>query len=155
MNGIVLNKAGTVYMTEAPPPYPGMGGELGMQQQSPLTQGFIQPQSPINPGFMPQQQQNGFMPQQQQNGFMPQQQQNGFMPQQQNGYYAPQQAAYPQQQAYPQQPMAATGIYPQQGAPAPGFYPPGQNGFAYANGNQAFVPSSAPPPYDFANKKND
>lgn len=107
--------AGTVYMTDAPPPYPGIGGA---PQQQPA----------MNPGF------------------------NG---QQTNGFYAAPQAAYPTQQAYPQQPYAQPGFYPQQGAAAPGFYPPGQNGFAYANGTQAFVPTSAPPPYDFANKKND
>lgn len=45
--------------------------------------------------------------------------------------------------------------YPQQGPPAAGFAYPPQNGYAYANGNQAFVPAaaSAPPSYDEASKK--
>jgi len=131
--------AGTVYMSDAPPPYPGIS--------VPQNQGFQQP------GF----QQQGFQqPGFQQPGFQQQSPENqGFYPPQQNGFHGAQPAAYPQQQMYPQQPYSQPGMYPQQASAAPGYFPPGQNGFAYANGTQAFVPTSAPPPYDFANKKND
>jgi len=85
-------EAGTIYVFDQPPPYPGMA------PQGP---------PPQAPGY-------------------------GYPPTQGYGYGAP---------------------------PAAGFScPPPQNGFAYANGNQAFVPpptsASAPPSYDEANKKN-
>lgn len=66
----------------------------------------------------------------------------------------------PQAQFY-QAPPAANGLaYPQQpGFAYPHVLPAGfvyqqEPGYAYANGNQAYVPASAPPPtYDEASKK--
>lgn len=139
-------------MSEAPPPYPGIGG----QQQPPAypQQPAANPYDQFNgggyPGAPPQQ--NGMM---NGGGYPYPQQQNGMM----NG------GGY--QQPYQQQPQQ----YPQQqygfnmgmgGAPqATGYYPP-PNGNAYANGTQAFVPPAAsapaPPPYaqyDPNSKKND
>ncbi|ODM92222.1 Postacrosomal sheath WW domain-binding protein [Orchesella cincta] len=142
-------EAGTVFVSEAPPPYPGIGGQGQMPQQQPYYQqqpaanpygaaGYAPPQSPQNAGYPYPPQQTGAYPPQQTGAYPPQQ--NGVYPPQQNGGFAP----------YPQQQFGA--------APGAGFYTAPPNGFAYANGNQAFVPppSSAPPPYDFdaGSKKN-
>lgn len=93
-------QAGTIFINDAPPPYPGMAPQGQYYQQPPAANGF--------------------------------------------GYPQQEYAAYP-----PQQP-------PMTAAPPAGFAYPPQNGYAYANGNQAFVPASAsapPPTYDEASKK--
>jgi hypothetical protein len=138
----LLCVAGTIFINDAPPPYPGMTPSAPQQQQGGYAQG-------------PLQQGNGFR-QQQNGGYAAPPHMNG-------GYAAPphMNGGYPQQQGAPTQGYGgyppqgqAFGGYPQSGAPqGVGFMYPQQNGYAFANGNQAFVPSSAPPAYDEASKK--
>ncbi|XP_018326254.1 WW domain-binding protein 2 isoform X2 [Agrilus planipennis] len=104
----------TVFMSDAPPPYPGVIGF-----QTPPQQGNYPP--PQQGGYPSQQgsyppQQGSYPPQQggyppQQGGYPPQQggylaQQGGYPPQQ--GGYPPQQGGYPPQNGYPSQ--GATGF---------------------------------------------
>lgn len=167
---VLFHTAGTVFVSEAPPPYPGIGGQQQppAYPQQPATNPYDQSNGGGYPGAPPQPQQNGMM-----NGggggytYAPQQ--NGMM---NGGGY---QQLYEQPQPYimqPQQYQQQPQQYPQQqfgfnmgmggGAPqATGYYPP-PNGNAYANGTQAFVPPAAsapgPPPYaqyDPNSKKND
>jgi len=134
---MLLIIAGSIFINDAPPPYPGMTPSAPPPQQN----GYgVPPQNGY--GAPPQ---NGFGVGPQPTGYMEQQQPfiNAGYPQQQQGPPPP--GGYPQQQGF--------GGYPQ--APGPGFmYPPPQNGYAFANGNQAFVPTAAPPPYDESMKKN-
>jgi len=126
--------AGTVYMMDAPPPYPGIINPQGTTVAG-VDIGQAYPQQP---GMYPQQQ--GAYPQQQ--GMY---QQPGMYPQQ--GMYQQPQGMYQQQQPqgmYPQQP----GMYAQQGyangnpdfAPPPYNYNPGQqngaNGYPPSTGNK-------------------
>jgi len=116
--------ANSVYMSEAPPPYPGIGPP--MPQPYPQQQGY----PPQQQGYPPQQNgAAGYPPQPQ----YPQQNGGGYPPQQAPGY--PPAGYPPQQQAGYQQ-----GPAPGYSAQPPAYYDPGQPG-------QVYMPAqpSAPP----------
>ncbi|KAF5293595.1 hypothetical protein FQA39_LY03080 [Lamprigera yunnana] len=130
----------SVFMTDAPPPYPGINSAYLPPPGYGAAQGGSYP--PQGGGFPPQQ--GGYPPQH--GGYPPQQ--GGYPPQQ--GGYPPQQGGFPPQQGgnYPQQGFVQPGYPPQQGfAPSPGYsqqssYPP-QNGFAAAGASGFHQMSSA------------
>lgn len=137
----------TVFISDNPPPYPGIGGPP-----------VYAPQQYPQPGYNPQQPQPGYNPQQPQTGYNPQQPQGAPQPQYGNadapawnGFSAPP-TDQPQHQPPPgnQPPPYGAAGYGQQGGyqpGAPGGYNPGYNP-AYNPGYQqgGYPPAGGYPP---------
>lgn len=107
--------ANSVFVHDAPPPYPGIVPGYQANGYPPQQGGYPPPQGgyPAQTGYPPQQ--GGYPPQQ--GGYPPPQQGGGYPPQQ--GGYPPQHSGYPPQQAgYPPQ---QGGYPPPQGAAGGGF----------------------------------
>ncbi|XP_017469822.1 PREDICTED: WW domain-binding protein 2 isoform X2 [Rhagoletis zephyria] len=159
----------TVFVSDNPPPYPGIGGPPAyIPQQYPQPgynpqAGYTQPQAGYNPqhpqsGYNPQHPQAGYNPQQPQAGYNPQQPQAGYIPQQAQTGYNPQppqgggdpQPQYGNNDATSWMGFSAPPTDQSQQQPQPGNQPPpyGGTGYGQQGGYQPAAPGGYNPAYN-------